>query len=125
MSSEVTKQGVTQESAHDVAGAGAQAQDISFLIGYAHTLADADRSEVAVVGKSWGGLSNLFAAAHDNRIKALVALDGSMRYFPGLVQQARVAPEEMTIPLLFFKGETSLESQAQLEATFNSAGPVC
>jgi predicted dienelactone hydrolase len=53
--------GVTRQSAHDVAGASAQAQDISFLIGYAHTLADADTSEVAVVGFSWGGLSNLFA----------------------------------------------------------------
>ncbi len=116
--------GVTRQSTHDVAGASAQAQDISFLIGYAHTLADADTSEAAVVGFSWGGLSNLFAAAHDNRIKALVALDGSMRYFPGLVKQAGdVAPEKMTIPLLFFKGQTSLEDQAQLEATFNSGGP--
>jgi pimeloyl-ACP methyl ester carboxylesterase len=116
--------GVTRQSTHDVAGASAQAQDISFLIGYAHTLADADTSEVAVVGMSWGGLSNLFAAAHDNRIKALAALDGSMRYFPGLVKQAGdVVPERMTIPLLFFKGQSSLEDQAQLEATFSSAGP--
>jgi tetratricopeptide (TPR) repeat protein len=115
--------GVRRESTHDVAGASAHAQDISFLIGYAHTLADADTSEVAVVGFSWGGLSNLFAASHDNRIKALVALDGSMRYFPGLVRQADVAPEKLTLPLLFFKGQTSIEDQAQHEATFNSAGP--
>lgn len=116
--------GVRRESTHDVAGASAQAQDISFLIGYAHTLQDADTSEVAVVGMSWGGLSNLFAAARDSRIKALVDLDGSMRYFPGLVKQAGdVVPEKLTIPLLFFKGHSSLEDQAQLEARFNSAGP--
>jgi pimeloyl-ACP methyl ester carboxylesterase len=116
--------GATRESTHDIAGANAQARDISFLIGYAHTLADTDMSEVAVVGFSWGGLSNLFAAARDNRIRALVALDGSLRYFPGLVKQAGdVAPEKLTLPLLFFKGQTSIEDQAQLEATFNSAGP--
>ncbi len=116
--------GVTRQPTHDIAGASAQAQDISFLIGYTHRLADADTSEVAVVGMSWGGLANLFAAARDNRIKALVALDGSMHYFPGLVKQAGdVVPERMTIPLLFFKGQSSLEDQAQLEATFNSSGP--
>jgi len=40
------------------------------------------------LGSVGGGLSNLFAAARDNRIRALVALDGSMRYFPALVKQA-------------------------------------
>src|SRR5579875_2975846 len=72
--------GVERESTHDVAGVNAQAEDISFLIGWAETLPDADVTSVAVVGFSWGGLSNLFAAARDSRISALVALDGSMRY---------------------------------------------
>ena len=69
-------------------GIDAQSQDISFLIGYAQTMPDADMSEIAVAGFSWGGISNLFAAARDNRIDALFALDGSMRYFPGLVKTA-------------------------------------
>jgi len=116
--------GVTTESTHDVAGTNAQAQDISFLIGYAHSLPNVDMSAIAVVGFSWGGLSNLFAAARDNRIDALVALDGSLRYFPGVVKQAGdVHPDQMTIPLLFFKGQTSLEGQAQLESNFHSEGP--
>jgi dienelactone hydrolase/predicted negative regulator of RcsB-dependent stress response len=104
----------TSEMTDDVAGANAQAADISFLIGYARTLADADVSQVAVVGYSWGGIANLFAAARDNRIKALVALDGSMRYFPELVRQAGdVHPEQMTIPLLFFTSrEDTLEDMA-------------
>jgi len=74
----------------------AQARDISFL---------------AVAGWSWGGLSNLFAAARDSRIKALVAFDGSLRYCPGLVEKAGdVHPERMTLPLLFFtRGDLSLE----------------
>ena len=95
----------------DLAGIDAQAQDISFLIGYARTLPDTEMSEIAVAGFSWGGSSNLFAAARDNRIDALVALDGSMRYFPGLVKAATdVHPEQMTIPMMFFyQGSTTLE----------------
>ena len=116
--------GVTHQSTHDLAGVDAQARDILFLIGYAQTLSNTDMSEVGVVGFSWGGISNLFAAARDNRIDALVALDGSMRYFPGLVKQAGdVHPDQMTIPLLFLKGETSLEDQARLDTIFHSEGP--
>jgi hypothetical protein len=52
----------------------------------------------------------LFAAARDNRIKALIAYDGSMRYYPGLVEAGHVHPERMTLPLLFFtRGNLSLE----------------
>ena len=110
----------------DLAGINAQAGDISFLIGYAQTLSNTDMSGVAVAGFSWGGLSNLFAAARDNRIRALVALDGTMRYSPGLVKQAGdVHPEQMTIPLLYFaQGEITLEDQARhLTDTARSEGP--
>jgi tetratricopeptide (TPR) repeat protein len=98
----------------DLAGVNAQARDISFLISYAQSLPDTDMSEIAVAGYSWGGISNLFAAARDNRIDALVALDGSMRYFPGLVEQAGdVHPSQLTLPLLFFtQGEITVEEQA-------------
>jgi dienelactone hydrolase/predicted negative regulator of RcsB-dependent stress response len=110
----------------DLAGINAQAGDISFLIGYAQTLPNTDMSAVAVAGFSWGGISNLFAAARDNRIHALVALDGSMRYFPGLVKQAGdVHPEQMTIPLLYFaQGEITLEEQARyFTDTAKNEGP--
>lgn len=116
--------GVGHESTHDLVGVDAQARDISFLIGYAQSLPDTDMSKVGVVGFSWGGLSNVFAAARDNRIHALVALDGSLRYFPGLVKQSGdVHPEQMTVPLLYFKGAGSLEGQARLDSTFKSDGP--
>ncbi len=112
--------GVNRESTHDVAGLNAQARDISFLVGYAGTLPGADTSQVAAVGFSWGGLAALFAAARDNRIDALVALDGSMRYYPGLVQQAAdVVPEQMTLPLLYFKAQSSIENRS-----FNSGPSV-
>jgi dienelactone hydrolase len=92
-------------------GAETQARDISFEIGFASTLPDVDPSKIAVLGYSWGGISNFFAAAKDDRIKALIALDGSARYFPSLIADSKyVHPQDMTIPLLFFtRGEIPLE----------------
>ncbi len=89
----------------------AERGDIGFLIGYARTLPQADMSHIAVAGFRWGGLSNLFAAARDSRIGALISLEGSVRYFPKLVADSGyVHPKEITIPILFFRqGEVSLE----------------
>lgn len=104
-----------RDMTNDLTGINAQARDISFLVGFAQTLPNANVSEFAVGGFSWGGIANLFAAARDNRIDALVCLDGSLRYYPGLVKQAGdVHPEQMTIPLLFFtQGEFTLEDQVR------------
>jgi len=115
----------TREASANLADVNAQAQDISFLIGYARTLPDGEMSEIAVAGFSWGGISNLFAAARDNRIDALVAFDGSMRYFPGLVKEATdVHPEQMTIPMLFFtQGPTTLEKLARQHPDKDNEGP--
>jgi len=108
--------GVQRESTHDLAGVEAQARDISFLVGYAGTLPSADPTHVAVVGFSWGGLANVVAAARDTRIDALVALDGSVRYWPGIITQATdVRTENFTIPLMFFFGQGTVESQELLE----------
>ncbi|TQK10297.1 dienelactone hydrolase family protein [Herbaspirillum sp. SJZ107] len=96
----------TRAMTTDIAGLEAQAADISFLIGYAATLPQADTVRVAAVGFSWGGLANVFAAARDARIKALVSLDGSIRSFPKLVdggkESARyVTPARVALPMLF------------------------
>jgi pimeloyl-ACP methyl ester carboxylesterase len=100
----------TRDMTDDLDGINAQARDISFLITYAMSLPDTDLSEVAVVSWSWGGISSLFASARDPRINALVDMDGSMRYYSGLVKRAGdVHPEQMTIPLLCFTRNVSLE----------------
>jgi pimeloyl-ACP methyl ester carboxylesterase len=100
----------TRAMTDDLDGINAQALDISFLITYARSLPDTDLSEVAVVSWSWGGISSLFASARDPRINALVEMDGSMRYYPGLVKRAGgVHPERMTMPLLCFTRNVSLE----------------
>ena len=90
----------------DLEGAEAQADDIGFLVGYAQTLPQADTNRIAVVGHSWGSLASVLAAARDDRIRALVTLDGSLRYAYDYVnggpRAARyVTPERLGIPLLY------------------------
>jgi len=93
----------TRDVTDDVAGIDAQALDISFLISCANSLHNTDSSKVAVVSFSWGGISSLFAAARDPRIQVLAEMEGSMRYYPGLVASAGdIHPEQLSLPLLFF-----------------------
>ena len=106
-------------------GENAQAKDISFEIDFARTLPNTEMSAVAVIGYSIGGISALFAAARDQRIDALVSLDGSFRYAPGAVQDAGdVHPDRMTIPLLAFsRAEETLESWDAIHQSKNFLAP--
>lgn len=81
----------------DREGAENQARDISFLVSYAHTLPFADTAHIAAAGWSWGGMTNLFAAAADNRISAVISLDGTRE--PELTKQLPVS--RLTIPWLY------------------------
>jgi dienelactone hydrolase len=96
----------TKAMTTDLEGLEAQAGDIAFLIGQAHAMPQADMSRIAVVGFSWGGLANVLAAARDDRIRALVSLDGSVRsytqYVDGGKDAARYAtPARLAVPMLF------------------------
>jgi dienelactone hydrolase len=108
----------TRDMTDDLKGIDAEARDLSFLITFARTLSGVDMSKIAVVSWSWGGIASLFAAARDPRIDALAEMDGSMRYYPGLVRKAGdVHPDRMKIPLLFFtQGNASLEGLARDDA---------
>jgi dienelactone hydrolase len=108
----------------DLAGIDAQARDIVALVSYAQTLPSTDARRVAVVGFSWGGIANLFAANRDERIKALVALDGSMRYFPGLVREGGVHPETLKIPLMYVaQARLTLEDRERYFTRAELEGP--
>jgi dienelactone hydrolase len=90
----------------DVEGLETQAADIGWLIAQAAEMPHADTGRLAVVGFSWGGLANVVAAAKDDRIKALVSLDGSVRYFPHLVDGGKAAipyvtPARVAVPMLY------------------------
>ena len=95
--------GQSPEGMHDdLEGVETQVGDIQFLIGYAHGLPQADTDHLAVLGYSWGGLANVMAAAKDSRIDALIALDGSVRSYPDVIDQSRfLTPDRITVPLLY------------------------
>jgi len=47
------------------------------------------------------GLANVFAASRSSRIKALVSLDGSVRYYPQLIAASgSVTPANTAVPML-------------------------
>lgn len=83
---------------YEMAGVEPQVRDLQFLLGYAHGLAGVDLRRIAVVGWSWGGITNVFAAARDARIGALVSLDGTRE--PALTKQIDV--RRLTAPWLYF-----------------------
>jgi len=96
----------TRSMTSDLEGLETQVADIAWLIGHARSLPGADTERVAVVGFSWGGLSNVLAAAKDDRIKAIVSLDGSVRGTREFVDGGKdaaqyVTPSRVAIPMLF------------------------
>jgi len=58
----------------------AQARDIEFLLQEVLTLPYVDSEKIATMGFSFGGLSNVLAQMRNDDIKAIVSLDGSIRY---------------------------------------------
>lgn len=74
-----------------------QVTDIGYLVGHAQTWAQADPDRIAVMGWSWGGMANVFAASRDERIRALISLDGTRE--PSLTQ--RIDVRRLTVPWLY------------------------
>ncbi len=107
----------------DVEGVEAQAADIAFLVNGARSLPQADMDKVAVVGFSWGGLANVFAAARSSRIKALVSLDGSIRFHQKVWSAASyVRPARTAVPMLSLSSASlpaeELEQKNRLVASY-------
>ncbi|RZA32458.1 MAG: alpha/beta fold hydrolase [Lysobacteraceae bacterium] len=117
----------TRPMTTDLEGLETQAADIAWLIGHARTLPQADTGKVAVVGFSWGGLANVLAAAKDDRIKAIVSLDGSVRgtreWVDGGKDAAQyVTPARVAVPMLFVgrRPETIEElNRAEVDTRFS------
>ncbi|WP_040415942.1 tetratricopeptide repeat protein [Cyclobacterium qasimii] len=65
-----------------------QARDVEFLIKEAVKLPNSDHSKIAVMGFSFGGLSNVIAQMRNDNIKAIVSLDGTERYQYALLQKS-------------------------------------
>lgn len=104
-------------------GIDAQVRDIAFLTGYANSLPFADMSSVAIAGWSWGGMANVFAAAQDSRIRALVSLDGTRE--PQFTK--RISPYRVTVPWLYIQRHPETVAQlsdAGIETSFSLLNEV-
>ncbi|MRW83960.1 dienelactone hydrolase [Pseudoduganella sp. FT26W] len=102
----------------DLEGAETQARDIGFLVSYAHTLPFADTAHIAAAGWSWGGMASLFAAAADNRIAAVISLDGTRE--PELTRTLPVS--RLTMPWLYISRKLATISglnQAGIDTSFS------
>lgn len=96
----------TRGMTSDLEGLEAQAADIAFLMAQAASIRQADMAHVAAIGFSWGGLANVMAAGKDDRIRAVVSIDGSVRTYPQFVNGGAkaayyVTPERLAIPMLY------------------------
>ncbi|HTD62908.1 MAG TPA: hypothetical protein VK679_19775 [Gemmatimonadaceae bacterium] len=82
-----------------------EARDMEFLLAYARRLPTADTTRTAVMGYSWGGMSDILVAMRNASIDAVVTLDGSIGYwyerrFKG---GPFVDPDRLGVPVLFLK----------------------
>ena len=65
-----------------------QARDLEFLIAEALKYPVADASKMAAMGFSFGGLAGVLAQMRNDRIKALVSLDGTERYQESILKES-------------------------------------
>lgn len=65
-----------------------QARDMEFLIKEVGKLPIVNHDKIAVMGFSFGGLSNIIVQNRNDNIKAIVSLDGTERYQYALLEQS-------------------------------------
>ena len=78
-----------------------QARDVEFLIKEVGKFPMANYKKIAVMGFSFGGLSNVIAQNRNKKIKAIVSLDGTERYQYALLKESPFFDiQEMNVPYL-------------------------
>jgi len=79
-----------------------QARDIEFLIGEASSVPFVDINKLAVAGFSFGGISNVLAQMKNEKVKAIVCLDGSVKYQLGKLLASPFADlSKVDVPFIF------------------------
>ena len=80
-----------------------QSRDVEFLLKEIHKYEDIDFDRIALMGFSFGGLSNAITAMKNKKISALVSLDGTERYnYPVLEKSPYFNLDRFTIPYVHF-----------------------
>jgi len=78
-----------------------QARDVEFLIKEVGKFPNTDYNKIAVMGFSFGGLSNVIAQNRNENVKAIVSLDGTERYqFTLLNKSPFFDTEKIDIPYI-------------------------
>ncbi|HMB62554.1 MAG TPA: CocE/NonD family hydrolase [Eudoraea sp.] len=78
-----------------------QARDIEFLVKEAAKFRNADFDRIATIGFSFGGLSNVLAQMRNENIKAVVSLDGSIKYqYPTIKESSFFNIEKVDVPFI-------------------------
>ena len=80
-----------------------QARDIEFLVKEVARYSNADLGKIATMGFSFGGLSNVLAQMRNGSIKAIVSLDGSIKYqYPTLQKSPFYNIAKVDVPFIHF-----------------------
>ena len=78
-----------------------QARDVEFLIKEVGKYPMANYNKIAVIGFSFGGLSNVIAQMRNDNIKAIVSLDGTERYQYKLLEKSPFfKPDRIDVPYM-------------------------
>lgn len=80
-----------------------QARDIEFLLKELSHYPQIDQQKIATMGFSFGGLSNVLAQMRQQQIKAIVSLDGTIRYaYPTLMESPFADMDKVNVPFIHF-----------------------
>lgn len=98
-----------------------QATDIDFLVKEVAKLPAADLNRMATMGFSFGGLSNVLSQMRNRKIRAIVSLDGSVKYnFNTLKQAASFNMLKVDVPFIHF-AQKDIPEQVLKEDNLNAA----
>lgn len=100
-----------------------QARDIEFLLKETYRYGNTDSDRIATMGFSFGGLSNVLAAVRNKNFKAVVSLDGSVKYqYPTLQASPFYAVEAFDVPFIHFAQKDipkSVLREDEIDSTLN------
>lgn len=101
-----------------------QARDIQFLINEIGHQAFADVNNLAVIGFSFGGISNVLAQMMDKRIKAIICLDGAIKYqFQKIQSSPYFNLSKVDVPFIFMSQKdipAEVMKEDKIDSTLNT-----